>query len=221
MARGRDHDRQRLGQLPHSLSPRPAVGVGAPRRTPWRSGRETSLRFSRSRSSVGGGRALDRRSCAFAHAGFRVEPRVQEPHVHSRPTARARRGSRLRSAPGRRVPRRFSFLPGLPPGIWAMNDNSPSTTLGVLLFVVAHLPDVAVLLRRRFLRAHAVSERRRARFLGESRSSESWCRSIAGWVVVFPAARRGVDLGSDDNVCRHDSSGAGESACAASAGPSR
>ena len=28
----------------------------------------------------------------------------------------------------------FSFIPGLIPGLWAMTDNSPSTTLSVLLF---------------------------------------------------------------------------------------
>ena len=28
----------------------------------------------------------------------------------------------------------FSFIPGLIPGIWAINDRSPSTTLAVVLF---------------------------------------------------------------------------------------
>ena len=80
----------------------------------------------------------------------------------------------------------FSFLPGLPPGIWAMNDNSPSTTMAVVLFVVAHLPDVAVLLRRRFLRAHAVPERGGARGFWANRAKRILVPLIAGWVVVFP-----------------------------------
>ena len=83
-------------------------------------------------------------------------------------------------------------MPGWPPGIWAMDDNSPSQFLSDAGVRHAHLPHVAVLLHRRLLRAAAVSEARaRARsgrnrghaHPGSARSSAGWCCSRSSDLV--------------------------------------
>ena len=61
----------------------------------------------------------------------------------------------------------FSFIPGMIPGLWAITDSSPSATDRRAAVYVAHLPDVAVLLHGRVLRAHAVPASGRARLLVE------------------------------------------------------
>ena len=70
----------------------------------------------------------------------------------------------------------LSFMPGWPPGIWSMVDNSPSQFLSDAGFVSAHLPHVAVLLHRGVFRPDALSQARRARLLVESRQAHRWCR---------------------------------------------
>ena len=80
----------------------------------------------------------------------------------------------------------FSFLPGLPPGIWAMTDNSPSTTMAVVLFV-SHIFRMSLFFFvAGFFARHAVPERGGARGFWTNRAKRILVPLVAGWVVVFP-----------------------------------
>ena len=109
----------------------------------------------------------------IAHRGLRVEEHIMSTHdrLHALDAVRA-----FALLLGVVFHAGFSFIPGMIPGIWAINDNSPSVAISVLLFVVAHLPDVAVLLRRRLLRADAVPAQRRPRLLDEPAQAHPACR---------------------------------------------
>ena len=65
----------------------------------------------------------------------------------------------------------LSFMPGMPPGIWAMVDNSPSQFLGDAGFVTHIFRMSLFFFIAGFFAPHAVSEARRARLLGESRQA--------------------------------------------------
>ena len=80
----------------------------------------------------------------------------------------------------------------MPPGIWAMVDNSPSQFLGDAALRHAHLPHVAVLLHRG-LSSAACCIRSSARAVsGRTAASASPCRwSPAGWCCFRSSASSG------------------------------
>lgn len=80
----------------------------------------------------------------------------------------------------------ISFLPGFPPGIWAINDNSPSEALGLFGFVAHSFRMTLFFLIAGFF-AHLVFHRKGAsRFWGD-RSKRILVPMIVGWMVLFPA----------------------------------
>jgi ABC-type multidrug transport system ATPase subunit/peptidoglycan/LPS O-acetylase OafA/YrhL len=80
----------------------------------------------------------------------------------------------------------FSFIPGMIPGIWAINDTSPSTAISVLLFV-SHIFRMSLFFFIAGLFARMMFERRGARGFWSNRSKRILVPLIAGWVIIFPA----------------------------------
>ena len=80
----------------------------------------------------------------------------------------------------------FSFLPGLPPGIWAINDSSPSTAIAVFLFV-AHIFRMSLFFFVAGFFARMLYQRGGARGFWTNRLKRILLPLIAGWVVIFPA----------------------------------
>ena len=80
----------------------------------------------------------------------------------------------------------FSFLPGLPPGIWAINDNSPSTSIAIFLFV-AHIFRMSLFFFVAGFFARMLFQRGGARGFWTNRLKRILLPLIAGWVVIFPA----------------------------------
>jgi ABC-type multidrug transport system ATPase subunit/peptidoglycan/LPS O-acetylase OafA/YrhL len=80
----------------------------------------------------------------------------------------------------------FSFLPGLPPGIWAINDSSPSTAIAVFLFV-AHIFRMSLFFFVAGFFARMLYERGGARGFWTNRLKRILLPLIAGWVVIFPS----------------------------------
>src|SRR5690606_37045074 len=80
----------------------------------------------------------------------------------------------------------MSFLPGLVPGIWAINDVSPSTTLSVVFFVT-HVFRMALFFFIAGFFAHLVFHRRGARAFWADRAKRIGVPLVAGWIVLFPA----------------------------------
>jgi ABC-type multidrug transport system ATPase subunit/peptidoglycan/LPS O-acetylase OafA/YrhL len=80
----------------------------------------------------------------------------------------------------------FSFLPGLPPGIWAINDSSPSTSIAVFLFV-AHVFRMSLFFFVAGFFARMLFQRGGARGFWTNRLKRILLPLIAGWVVLFPA----------------------------------
>ncbi len=80
----------------------------------------------------------------------------------------------------------FSFLPGLPPGIWAINDNSPSTSIAVFLFV-AHIFRMSLFFFVAGFFARMLYQRGAARGFWTNRLKRILLPLVAGWVVIFPA----------------------------------
>jgi ABC-type multidrug transport system ATPase subunit/peptidoglycan/LPS O-acetylase OafA/YrhL len=80
----------------------------------------------------------------------------------------------------------FSFIPGMIPGIWAINDSSPSVTLSVLLFA-AHIFRMSLFFFIAGFFARMMFERKGARGFWPNRSKRILIPLVVGWVVVFPA----------------------------------
>jgi ABC-type multidrug transport system ATPase subunit/peptidoglycan/LPS O-acetylase OafA/YrhL len=80
----------------------------------------------------------------------------------------------------------FSFLPGLIPGIWAINDRSPSTTLAVLLFT-SHVFRMSLFFFVAGFFARLLFVRRGARGFWANRAKRILVPLVAFWPIVFPA----------------------------------
>ena len=80
----------------------------------------------------------------------------------------------------------FSFIPGLFPGLWAITDRSPSTTLAVLLFA-SHVFRMSLFFFVAGFFAHLLFERRGARGFWTNRAKRILVPLVAAWPVVFPA----------------------------------
>ncbi len=80
----------------------------------------------------------------------------------------------------------FSFIPGLIPGLWAINDRSPSTTLAVLLFA-SHVFRMSLFFFVAGFFAHLLFVRRGARGFWVNRAKRILVPLVAAWPVVFPA----------------------------------
>ena len=79
----------------------------------------------------------------------------------------------------------FSFLPGLIPGLWAMTDNSPSTTIGVLLYS-SHIFRMSLFFFVAGFFARMMFQRKGARGFWTNRAKRILVPLVAGWVVLFP-----------------------------------
>ena len=80
----------------------------------------------------------------------------------------------------------FSFIPGMIPGIWAFNDNSPSVAISVLLFT-SHIFRMSLFFFIAGFFARMMFERKGARGFWSNRSTRILVPLIAGWVVHLPA----------------------------------
>ena len=80
----------------------------------------------------------------------------------------------------------FSFLPGLIPGIWAMTDNSPSSSIAVLLFT-SHIFRMSLFFVVAGFFARMLFHQRGARGFWTNRLKRILVPLVAGWVVLFPA----------------------------------
>jgi len=80
----------------------------------------------------------------------------------------------------------FSFIPGLIPGLWAMTDNSPSSTIGVLLFT-AHIFRMSLFFFVAGFFARMLFHRGGARGFWVNRSKRILLPLVAGWPIIFPA----------------------------------
>ena len=79
----------------------------------------------------------------------------------------------------------FSFIPGLIPGLWAMTDNSPSVTIGVLLFT-AHIFRMSLFFFVAGFFARMLFQRGGARGFWANRAKRILVPLVAGWPIIFP-----------------------------------
>ena len=119
-----------------------------------------------------------------------------------RSSARARRRSRVRAAARRGVPRRASrSFPGMIPGLWAIVDNSPSTTISVLSFA-AHIFRMSLFFFVAGFFARMMFHREgRARLLARSRQAHP-AAARRRLDRPLPDDRGGLDLGADEDLRR-------------------
>ncbi|MFO0581780.1 MAG: acyltransferase family protein [Anaeromyxobacter sp.] len=80
----------------------------------------------------------------------------------------------------------FSFLPGLPPGLWARVDASPSAAIGVLVFA-SHVFRMTLFFLVAGFFARALFRRRGAAGFWRDRLRRILVPLVAGWLVLFPA----------------------------------
>jgi ABC-type multidrug transport system ATPase subunit/peptidoglycan/LPS O-acetylase OafA/YrhL len=79
----------------------------------------------------------------------------------------------------------FSFLPGMPPGVWAIVDRSPSTALSVVMFA-SHIFRMSLFFFVAGFFARMLHQRGGSRGFWVNRSKRILLPLVAGWVVVFP-----------------------------------
>ena len=79
----------------------------------------------------------------------------------------------------------FSFIPGIPAGIWAMVDSSPSTTLAVVLFATHMFRMTLFFLIAGFF-ARMAFHRRGARGFWADRGKRILVPLVVGWIVLAP-----------------------------------
>jgi ABC-type multidrug transport system ATPase subunit/peptidoglycan/LPS O-acetylase OafA/YrhL len=79
----------------------------------------------------------------------------------------------------------LSFVPGMPPGVWAMVDNSPSAAIGVLSFV-SHIFRMSLFFFIAGFFARMMFHRRGARGFWADRAKRILVPLVAGWVILFP-----------------------------------
>ncbi len=80
----------------------------------------------------------------------------------------------------------FSFIPGMFPGIWAIVDSSPSTTISVVLFV-SHIFRMSLFFFMAGFFARMMFHRRGPRGFWADRAKRILIPMIVGWMVLFPA----------------------------------
>jgi peptidoglycan/LPS O-acetylase OafA/YrhL len=79
----------------------------------------------------------------------------------------------------------FSFLPGMFPGLWAIVDNSPSTTISVMSFA-AHIFRMTLFFFVAGFFARMMYHRKGARGFWRDRAKRILLPLVAGWLVLFP-----------------------------------
>jgi len=79
----------------------------------------------------------------------------------------------------------FSFLPGLIPGLWAIVDSSPSTTLSVLLFT-SHIFRMSLFFFIAGFFARMMFHRKGGRGFWLDRSKRILVPLVAGWLLLAP-----------------------------------
>ena len=79
----------------------------------------------------------------------------------------------------------LSFMPGWPPGIWAMNDNSPSQFLSDAAFVT-HIWRMSLFFFIAGFFARLLHQKLGTRGFWANRGLRIGVPLVAGWVVVFP-----------------------------------
>jgi ABC-type multidrug transport system ATPase subunit/peptidoglycan/LPS O-acetylase OafA/YrhL len=80
----------------------------------------------------------------------------------------------------------LSFMPGWPPGIWAMNDNSPSQFLSDAAFVT-HIFRMSLFFFIAGYFGRLLYQKLGARSFWANRGKRILVPLIAGWIVLFPA----------------------------------
>ena len=80
----------------------------------------------------------------------------------------------------------FSFIPGMIPGIWAIVDNSPSTTISVVLFI-SHIFRMTLFFFIAGFFARMMFHRKGARGFWRDRARRILVPLVVGWMVLFPA----------------------------------
>ena len=108
----------------------------------------------------------------------------------------------------------FSFIPGMIPGLWAIVDNSPSTTISVMAFASHIFRMTLFFFVAGFFARMMYLPQGRARLLARSR--EAHPAAARGRLDdLLPDDRGRVDLGPDEDLRRQDSAPAREHARAA------
>ncbi len=79
----------------------------------------------------------------------------------------------------------FSFIPGMPPGLWAMVDNSPSPSLAVVLFA-SHMFRMTLFFVIAGFFARMTFHRRGARSFWTDRATRVFVPLVVGWLVLAP-----------------------------------
>lgn len=79
----------------------------------------------------------------------------------------------------------FSFIPGMIPGLWAIVDNSPSTTLSTGLFA-AHIFRMSLFFFVAGFFARLLYVRGGARGFWVNRAKRILAPLVVGWLVIFP-----------------------------------
>jgi len=80
----------------------------------------------------------------------------------------------------------ISFVPGMPPGVWAIADNSPSAAIANVAFV-AHLFRMTLFFFIAGYFARLLCQRRGLGGFWANRSQRILVPLIVGWIVLFPA----------------------------------
>jgi ABC-type multidrug transport system ATPase subunit/peptidoglycan/LPS O-acetylase OafA/YrhL len=80
----------------------------------------------------------------------------------------------------------FSFLPGMPPGLWAMVDSSPSTTVAVVLFT-AHIFRMSLFFFMAGFFGRMMFDRKGASGFWRDRLKRILVPLVVGWMLLFPA----------------------------------
>ena len=96
----------------------------------------------------------------------------------------------------------FSFLPGLPPGIWAIVDNSPSTAVGTLLFT-SHIFRMSLFFFVAGFFARMMVRRKGGRGFWVDRLKRILLPLICGWIVLAPALGAEQPSFDDSSAARH------------------
>jgi ABC-type multidrug transport system ATPase subunit/peptidoglycan/LPS O-acetylase OafA/YrhL len=80
----------------------------------------------------------------------------------------------------------LSFVPGMPPGVWAMVDSSPSAAIGVFSFV-SHIFRMSLFFMIAGFFARMLYHRKGARGFWADRARRILVPMVVGWIVLFPA----------------------------------
>ncbi len=99
--------------------------------------------------------------------------------------ARTRRGARLRPVVGRGLPRHPVLRPGMPPGIWAMVDNSPSQFLTDAGFVT-HVFRMSLFFFIAGFFGRMLYHKLGARGFWANRGKRIAVPLVVGWIICVP-----------------------------------